>query len=219
MIRVVLADDQHLVRSGIAMLLGSDPEIEVVGEAADGNEALVLARQLAPDVVVMDLKMPNLDGIEATRRITASGEAGPRVLVLTTFDLDAEVLAALDAGASGFILKDADPDDLVRAVITTGRGGAVMDPGVLRRLLPRLAQTDPRGATTVELSGRLTPRELEVLRLVGDGLSNAEIAEELTIAPATVKTHVSSILSKLGLRDRTHAAILAQQVRADPGPR
>ena len=208
MIRVLLADDQRLVRSGFRMILRADPELEVVGEAGDGLEAVELAGALAPDVVLMDVRMPNLDGIEATRRITAAPDP-PRVLVLTTFDLDEYVYGALRAGASGFLLKDAPEEQLAAAIRVAADGGALFSPGVTRRLIERFAAFADAGPPP-DL-GALTSREVEVLRLVARGLSNAEIAGELVVSEHTVKTHVASILGKLGLRDRTQAVVAAYE--------
>ena len=208
MIRVLLADDQRLVRSGFRMILRADPELEVVGEAGDGVEAVELAGALAPDVVLMDVRMPNLDGIEATRRITAAPDP-PRVLVLTTFDLDEYVYGALRAGASGFLLKDAPEEQLGAAIRIAADGGALFSPGVTRRLIERFAAS-PDAGPPPDLAA-LTSREVEVLRLVARGLSNAEIAGELVVSEHTVKTHVASILGKLGLRDRTQAVVAAYE--------
>jgi DNA-binding NarL/FixJ family response regulator len=206
-VRVLLADDQELVRGGFRMILDSRPDLEVVGEAGDGAEAVWLVEQLTPDVVLMDVRMPGLDGLEATRRIVAAG--GPtRVIVLTTYDVDDAVYAALRAGASGFLLKDARPADLVEAVRVVARGDALLAPSVTRRLLDRFAATGPPPKDGAALAG-LTPREVEILRLVAQALSNAEIAERLVLSEATVKTHVSAVLRKLGLRDRVQAVVLA----------
>jgi DNA-binding NarL/FixJ family response regulator len=205
MIRVLLADDQALVRGGFAMILGAREDIEVVGEAADGEEAVALVARLAPDVVLMDVRMPGVDGLEATRRITAVCET--RVIVLTTYDVDDAVFAALRAGASGFMLKDVRPADLVDAVRVVARGDALLAPSVTRRLLDRFAGALPEGPAP-DISG-LTEREVEVLRLVALALTNAEIAERLVLTEATVKTHVSAILRKLDLRDRVQAVVLA----------
>lgn len=208
MTRVLLVDDQALVRAGFRMILKAEPEIEVAGEAGDGAEAVALARELSPDVVLMDVRMPVLDGIEATRRIVA-GEESPRVLVLTTFDLDEYVYEALRAGASGFLLKDAPEEQLVAGIRIVASGGSLFAPAVTRRLIERFAGTHAR-TPPPELT-ELTPRELEVLRLVARGLSNAEIAAQLVVSEHTVKTHVAHILGKLDLRDRVQAVVLAYE--------
>jgi DNA-binding NarL/FixJ family response regulator len=207
--RVVIADDQALVRTGFGMILAADG-IEVVAEAADGAEAVDAVRRTRPDVVLMDIRMPGMDGLEATRRILV-GEEGPRVLILTTYDLDQYVYAALTAGASGFLLKDVTPEHLVAAVRLVRSGDALLAPAITRRLVERFARRDEeRAAPPPDLSG-LTARELEVLRLLGTGLSNAELADRLTLSPTTVKTHVARILSKLHLRDRVQAVVLAYE--------
>jgi DNA-binding NarL/FixJ family response regulator len=209
-IRVVIADDQGMVRSGFSTLLNSEPDIEVVGEAVNGQEAIARAAQLQPDVMLMDVRMPVLDGLSATRQITALAGA-PRVLVLTTFDLDDYVYQALRWGASGFLLKDASAEELAAAVRIVASGDALLSPGVTRRLIAEFARMGaPRGPTRATLDG-LTERETEVLALVARGLSNAEIAGRLILAEQTVKTHVSRILMKLGLRDRTQAVVLAYE--------
>ncbi len=205
-IRVLVADDQELVRSGFGMILDARGDLEVVGEASDGLEAVRLTAELAPDVVLMDVRMPVLDGLEATRRIVASG-AGTRVLVLTTYDVDDAVHAALRAGASGFLLKDVRPADLAEAIRVVVRGDALLAPSVTRRLITEFTALSP-GGPPPDL-GRLTEREVEILRLVALALSNAEIGARLWITEATVKTHVSAILRKLGLRDRVHAVVAA----------
>jgi DNA-binding NarL/FixJ family response regulator len=207
-IRVLLADDQRLVRSGFRMILHAQPEIEVVGEAGDGDEAVSLARELKPDVVLMDIRMPKLDGIAATRRLLEEPEP-PRVLVLTTFDLDEYVFAALRAGATGFLLKDAPEEQLFAAIRVAADGGALFAPSVTRRLIERFTQLyDP--VAPVEMSD-LTRREVDVLTLLARGLSNAEIAGELAVSEHTVKSHVARVLQKLGLRDRTQAVIAAYE--------
>ena len=211
-IRVVLADDQALVRGGFRMILESETDFEVVGEASDGGEAASLVQELEPDVVLMDVRMPEVDGIEATRRIVESGSAA-RVIVLTTYDADENVFAALRAGASAFLLKDVRPVDLIEAVRIVARGDALLAPTVTRRLLDRLTDSLPETELhAVDLS-QLTERELEVLRLVALGLSNAEIAKRLVVTEATVKTHVSAVLRKLRLRDRVQAVVLAYDAR------
>jgi DNA-binding NarL/FixJ family response regulator len=206
-IRVLLADDQQLVRSGFRMILRAEPDIDVVGEAADGGEAVTLVRDLAPDVVLMDVRMPNMDGIAATRRIIDGSEHQPRVLVLTTFDLDEYVYEALRAGASGFLLKDAPEEQLVSGIRIVAAGASLFAPAVTRRLVERFAGGAPRQPPPA--LAELTTRELEVLRLVARGLSNAEIAAELVLSEHTAKTHVAHILSKLDLRDRVQAVVLA----------
>ena len=208
MISVLVADDQRLVRSGFRMILRADPEIDVIGEAGDGEEAVALARELKPDVVLMDIRMPKLDGIAATRLLLQEEDA-PRVLVLTTFDLDEYVYGALRAGASGFLLKDAPEEQLAAAIRVAADGGALFSAGVTRRLIERFAQLD----TTAPPPGldELSPRESEVLQLIARGNSNAEIAAQLVLSEHTVKTHVARILQKLDLRDRTQAVIVAYE--------
>jgi DNA-binding NarL/FixJ family response regulator len=216
MIRVLLADDQGLVRAGFRMILRAEADLEVVGEAADGREAVEQARELKPDVVLMDIRMPELDGIEATRRVTAL-DPPARVLVLTTFDLDEYVYESLRAGASAFLLKDAPEQQLVAAVRVVADGGSLFAAAVTRRLIEQFA----RPATPAAALDGLTPRELEVLRLVARGRSNADIAAELVVSAHTAKTHVASILQKLDLRNRVQAVVLAYEtglVRpGDPG--
>ena len=208
-VRLLLADDQRLVRAGFRMILEPEPGIEVVGEAADGLEVLEAAGRLRPDVILMDIRMPGLDGLEATRRVLTGPEPRPRVLVLTTFDLDEYVYEALRAGASGFLLKDAPEEQLVAAIRLAADGGAMFSPSVTRRLIEEFAQrADRRPPPTLE---ELTPRELEVLRLVARGLSNSEIAAELVLSEHTAKTHVAHILSKLHLRDRVQAVVVAYE--------
>jgi DNA-binding NarL/FixJ family response regulator len=209
MIRVLLADDQSLVRAGFRMILSDEPGIEVVGEAGDGFEAVSEARALAPDVVLMDIRMPVLDGIEATRRILTIPDP-PRVVVLTTFDLDEYVYESLRAGASAFLLKDAKEHELVAAIRIVAEGGSLFAPSVTRRLIERFA-AGPQAAVAPPALERLTSRELEVLRLVAAGLSNAEIASQLVVSEHTTKTHVASILQKLRLRNRVQAVVLAYE--------
>ena len=208
-IRVVVADDQGMVRSGFTVLLNAQPDIEVIGEAVNGREAITQAAGLRPDVILMDVRMPVLDGLQATREITALPDP-PKILVLTTFDLDDYVYEALRSGASGFLLKDASANELADAVRLVAAGDAMLAPGVTRRLIAEFARMGaPRGPNR-KLEG-LTERESEVLALVARGLSNAEIAERLFVAEQTVKTHVSRILMKLGLRDRTQAVVVAYE--------
>jgi DNA-binding NarL/FixJ family response regulator len=207
-VRVLVVDDQALVRGGFSMILDAEPDLEVVGEAVDGVEATRLAAELLPDVVLMDVRMPRMDGIEATRRITAAGRA--RVLVLTTFDLDEHVWDAVVAGASGFLLKDVRPRDLAHAVRTVAAGESLVAPAVTRRLLAEFTRRPPPGRRADRLAA-LTERELEVLALVARGWSNAEIADHLVVSGTTVKTHVTRILAKLGLRDRVQAVVVAYE--------
>ncbi|MFH8490918.1 response regulator [Streptomyces longisporoflavus] len=208
-VRVLVCDDQVLIRTGLATIIDAQPDLEVAGECGDGQTAVDLARELRPDVVVMDVRMPVLDGIEATRLLAGAPVAHPvKVLVVTTFNLDEYVYEALRAGASGFLLKDAPPDRLLHGIRTVAMGAALLDPDVTRRLVGRYAARirPPRG-TAQDIP--LTPRETEVLRLIADGLSNSEIAAALVISPETVKTFVSRILTKLGLRDRVQAVVYA----------
>lgn len=209
-IRTVVVDDQALVRTGFGMILDSEPDIEVVAEAANGREGIELCRRHRPDVVLMDIRMPELDGIEATRVITADPSVPTRVLILTTFDLDEYVYDALRAGASGFLLKDTPPDDLIGAVRVLAAGEALLAPSVTRRLIEEFASS---GGAYREVDGldELTEREVEVLRLMARGLSNVEIAEQLILGETTVKTHVSRVLTKLGLRDRVQAVVAAYE--------
>jgi DNA-binding NarL/FixJ family response regulator len=206
-IRVLLVDDQALVRSGFRLILETREDLEVVGEAEDGREAVDLARRLNPDVILMDVRMPNVDGVEATRRLAAAGSHA-RVLILTTFDLDEYVYEAIRAGASGFLLKDVQPAQLVEAVRVVAAGEALLAPTVTRRLLDHFAGQLPGSKAPPELA-RLTERELEILTLLAEGLSNAELAERLFLSETTVKSHVSSVLRKLDLRDRVQAVVLA----------
>jgi len=208
-LRVVIVDDQHLVRTGFRMILDAEDGIEVVGEAADGLAGVEVVLREQPDVVLMDVRMPHLDGVEATRRITAAGVT-TRVLVLTTFDLDEHVAGAVRAGASGFLLKDTPPDELVRAVRVVAAGDALLSPSVTRQLLDQVAAGGAPVATDPAVDA-LTEREREVLDLLARGLSNAEIAERLVLGETTVKTHVGRVLSKLGLRDRVQAVVWAYE--------
>jgi DNA-binding NarL/FixJ family response regulator len=210
-VRVLIADDQALVRGGFRMILEAKEDMVVVGEAGDGAEAVALVEELQPDVVLMDVRMPDMDGIEATRRIAASGSSA-RIVILTTYDVDEYVFAALRAGASGFLLKDVRPPELAEAIRVVGRGDALLAPGVTRRLLDRFAGVLPDDAARPADLDELTDREVEVLRFVALALSNAEIAARLVLTEATVKTHVSSVLRKLGLRDRVQAVVFAYDV-------
>ncbi|MDQ0812162.1 DNA-binding NarL/FixJ family response regulator [Streptomyces sp. B3I7] len=214
-IRIVIADDQMMVREGFSVLLNAMPDMEVVGEAVNGREAVQRVRELAPDVVLMDIRMPELNGIEATREVVAA-DGRTKVLVLTTFDLDEYVYQALRAGASGFLLKDASARQLADGVRVVAAGEALLAPSVTRRLITefsRLADAPRTPATTPGAYGELTERETEVLVLIAQGLSNAEIAGRLVVAESTIKTHVSRVLVKLGLRDRTQAAVFAYEAR------
>ena len=212
-IGVLLVDDQQLVRTGFRMILKDETDIEVLGDAADGRAAIEAVRRLRPDVVVMDIRMPIMDGVEATRRLFADPDVTARVLVLTTFDADEFVLEALRAGASGFLLKDVAPDDFAAAIRLVARGDALLAPSVTRRLLDRFRDRlpGPHDANDERIR-ELTERELEVLTLVARGLSNREIADRLVLAEPTVKTHVSHVLLKLGLRDRAQAVVVAYEV-------
>jgi len=209
-IRIVIADDQELVREGLRMMLQAEHDIDVVGEAGDGAAALDAARTHDPDVLLMDVRMPGLDGIEATARLTGAN-ARTRVLVLTTFDLDEYVYRAMKAGASGFLLKDATRDKLAAAVRTVASGEALLAPAITRRLLEDFCQRPPPSASLPPGAEDLSPRELEVLRLLAQGLSNAEIAAQLFLSDATVKSHVARILNKLDLRDRVQAVVFAYE--------
>ena len=220
-ISVVIADDQRLVRAGFRVILASEPDIRVVGEAADGLEAIELTRTLAPDVVLMDIRMPNMDGLAAARRILGSGDS--RVLILTTFDADEYVYETLKMGASGFLLKDAPPDQLTAAVRCIAAGDALIDPSITKRLIGRFAHAARPAARQPAQLKDLTQRELDVLRLVARGLTNVEIAAELVVEESTIKTHVSRILMKLALRDRVQAVVVAYEsgfvVPDDPADR
>ena len=204
-IRVLVVDDQPLVRSGFRMIIDERLDIELVGEAADGNEAIELAATVDPDVILMDIRMPNLDGVEATRRLVAA-DTRARVLVLTTFDLDEYVYAAIDAGASGFLLKDVQPNDLIDAIRVVAAGNSLFAPAATQRLLERFRRGERHGSRSLD---ELTERETETLRLLANGLSNAEIARQLYVTETTVKSHVSAILRKLNVRDRVQAVIAA----------
>jgi DNA-binding NarL/FixJ family response regulator len=207
-IRVLLVDDQELVRAGFRMILETQPDIEVVGDAGDGVEAVTATRRLRPDVVLMDIRMPNLDGLQATRRIVAA-RSGARVLILTTFDLDEYVYQALTAGASGFLLKNAPPEQLISGVRVVAAGDALLSPSITRRVIEHFTLLPPPGGDDV-LAG-LTDRERQVLKLIARGLSNTEIAAELVVSDATVKSHVGHLLAKLQLRDRVQAVVLAYE--------
>ncbi|MEU4607258.1 response regulator transcription factor [Kribbella sp. NPDC023972] len=216
-IRVLVVDDQEMVRAGFSALLDAQADLEVVGQAGDGAEAVALAAELQPDVILMDVRMPVMDGLAATRRILAAGDPQARVVMLTTFDLDDYVYAALRAGASGFLLKHSTPDELAGAVRVVAAGDALLAPSVTRRLVEDFARVQPVVPITPV---RLTPRETDVLRQVARGLSNRQIAAELVLAEQTVKTHVSNILTKLDLRDRAQAVVYAYEAGVvTPGPR
>jgi DNA-binding NarL/FixJ family response regulator len=220
-VRVVIADDQQLIRDGFRMILGSERDIDVVGEATNGLEAVAIARELRPDVMLMDIRMPELDGIEATRRILARDRDNHiNILILTTFDLDEYVYDALLAGASGFLLKDVPKHQLIAGVRTVGAGDALLAPSITRRLIEEFAAARAPSHTPPGLD-ELTPRELEVFRLLATGLNNAEIAERLIVGETTIKTHVTRILMKLGVRDRVQAVVLAYETGliAPGGPR
>jgi DNA-binding NarL/FixJ family response regulator len=209
-IRVLVADDQQMVRAGLRLIISAEPDVEVIGEAVDGIQAVAMARRLRPDVVLMDVRMPRLDGIAATRQLTSDGPPGTRVVVLTTFDVDSHVYDALRAGASGFLLKNAAPEELVRAIRLTASGAGLIDPAVTRRVVEEFA----RGARPTQppaVLGSLTDREREVLELVARGGSNAEVAAALIVSEATVKTHVARTLAKLGLRDRVQIVVFAYE--------
>jgi DNA-binding NarL/FixJ family response regulator len=212
-VRIIVADDHHVVRTGFAALLGTQPDFTVVGTACDGTEAVRLCRELTPDVALMDVRMPVMDGIEATRQLAGPGRSGPRILILTTFDLDHYVYDALCAGASGFLLKDVTAERLFEAVRVIAAGEALLAPAVTRRLISEFARLRPKpdDVPPAAALAALTPRETQVLRLVAEGLSNTEIAARLVVTDETVKTHVSRMLSKLGLRDRTQAVVAAYE--------
>jgi DNA-binding NarL/FixJ family response regulator len=211
-VKVLIVDDQSLVRAGFRMILDAEPDIEVVGEAADGLEAVLAARQTEPDVILMDVRMPNVDGLEATRRLLEGKESGPRILILTTFDLDEYVYEALRAGASGFLLKDTPPEQLVEAIRVVAGGDALLAPQITRRVIAEFVRRPP---STVRHAApgldELTARELEILRYIARGLSNAEIAADAHVSETTVKTHVARILMKLRLRDRVQAVVYAYE--------
>ncbi len=221
MIRVLVVDDQALVRGGFRLILESQPDLEVVGEASDGREAIVKARQLRPDVVLMDVRMPGMDGLEATRQLLA-GQGGPRVLMLTTFDLDEYVYDALRAGASGFLLKDVRPEQLAEAVRVVAGGETLLAPAITQRLVEQYVRRARPGSTRPDALEALSEREVTVLRLMARGRSNSEIAAELFLSETTVKTHVTHLFSKLGLRDRAQAVVTAYEtglVAPGEGPR
>jgi DNA-binding NarL/FixJ family response regulator len=211
MIKVLIADDQAMVRQGFGALLAAQPDLLVVGDAADGAEAVNRTRALNPDVVLMDIRMPVMDGIEATRRLAGGPSGGPKVLILTTFDLDDYVYDALRAGASGFLLKDAPAADLINAVRVVAAGEALLAPSVTRRLIAEFASRPTRDRALPAALNALTPRETDVLRLIARGRSNQEIAAELVVAEQTVKTHIGRILAKLNLRDRAQAVVFAYE--------
>jgi DNA-binding NarL/FixJ family response regulator len=211
MIRVLIVDDQSLVRAGFRMILEAEEDVEVVGEAADGAEALTAAERLRPDVILMDVRMPNVDGLEATRRLLDGKQEGPRVLILTTFDLDEYVYEALRVGASGFLLKDTPPEQLVDAIRVISNGDALLSPVITRRVIEEFVRRPPATRTPPPELSELTTRELEMLRYVARGLSNAEIAKEAFVSETTVKTHIAHILMKLRLRDRVQAVVYAYE--------
>jgi RNA polymerase sigma factor (sigma-70 family) len=210
LVRVLIADDDDLMRAGLKAVLSSDPAIEVVGEAADGRTAIEQVRALAPDVVLMDVRMPDLDGIAATRELTATATAA-KVLMLTTFEEDEYIFGGLAAGAAGFLLKRTSPEELIAAIHTVAAGDSLLSPSVTKRVITEMAQAPRRDERARERLDALTPREQEVLALIGRGLSNGEIADELVVEESTVKTHVKRILQKLQLRDRVHAVIVAYE--------
>jgi DNA-binding NarL/FixJ family response regulator len=219
MISVLLADDDELTRTGLRLIIESDQDLRVVGEAADGQEAIHLARAFRPDVVLMDIRMPGVDGLEATRRIVEEAEDGPRVLILTTFELDEYVFGALRAGASGFLLKRSSPEVLIEGIKVVAAGDGLLAPSVTRRLIQEFARQPGSPAPPAAPLATLTQREREVLSLVGAGLSNRELAARLYISEATVKTHIKRILMKLGLRDRIQAVVLAYEAGLVRSPR
>ena len=210
--RILIVDDQSLVRAGFRLILESQPDFEVVGEGADGEEAVGLARRLHPDVVLMDIRMPRLDGLEATRRILENGATNCRIVMLTTFDLDEYVYAALRAGACGFLLKDVTPEQLIASVRLVSTGDALLAPSITRRLIERYATRDAPSGLTPDLSS-LTEREVDVLRLMARGLGNQEIGEKLFVSEATVKTHVAHIFGKLQVETRVQAVVVAYESR------
>jgi DNA-binding NarL/FixJ family response regulator len=211
-VRVLLVDDQALIRAGFRMILEAEEDIEVVGECADGTQAIDSVARFNPDVVLMDIRMPEMDGIEATRRIVeTNGESAVRVLMLTTFDLDEYVYDALRAGASGFLLKDVPADQLIAGIHLVARGDALLAPSVTRRLIVEFSRSGGRREAPPAAIEELTPRELEVFRLLARGMSNAEVAAELVVSETTVKTHVARVLMKLGVRDRVQAVVLAYE--------
>jgi DNA-binding NarL/FixJ family response regulator len=219
-IDVLIADDQALVRAGFRMILEADEKLRVVAEANDGAQAVEAARRTNPDIVLMDIRMPVMDGLEATRRIVAANDS-PHVLMLTTFDLDEYVFDALVAGASGFLLKDVAPEELLAGIHIISRGDSLLSPSVTRRLIASFVRDHPRQRQPPPGLEELTPRELEILQLIARGLSNAEIAEQLVVANTTIKTHVARVLDKLGLRDRVQAVVLAYEtgvIRPGTGP-
>jgi len=210
-ISILIADDQALVRTGLRMILEAEADLRVVAEAEDGADAVEAVRRARPDIVLMDIRMPAVDGLEATRRILAATGEAPRILMLTTFDLDEYVFDALQAGASGFLLKDAPPEQLVAGIRVIANGDSLLSPSVTRRLIECFVRDHPRAPAAAPQLDELTARELEILGLVARGLSNAEIAEQLVVSATTVKTHVGRVLSKLGLRDRVQAVVLAYE--------